>query len=136
MRRVAVLISIAGLMACSAEPQVDASTPHAPEPAVIPEPPAPPESHRPLPMPEADITTVITCTGATLKMGDKGLWDRWIAEASRRVAVAYPKKSPQQVEAYALERALDKRRSLEGEGLSSPRAFTEYYNKNCLGIID
>lgn len=93
-------------------------------------------SDKPRPLPEADITAVVTCTGATLKMGDVKLWKKWVEESQRRFATIYPEKSAQEIEAYTLERALDKRRALERTGVGTQRAFTEYFNKNCLGVIE
>lgn len=94
-----------------------------------------PAADKARPLPEADITAVVTCTGATLKMGDVELWKKWVAESQRRFATIYPDKSAQEIEAYTLERALDKRRALERTGVGTQRAFTDYFNKNCLGVI-
>jgi len=69
-------------------------------------------------------------------MGDMALWKKWVAESERRYKEIYPDKSSAELESYTLERALDKRRELEQRGINSPRAFTQYYNSNCLGILD
>ncbi|MEX7641370.1 hypothetical protein [Stenotrophomonas maltophilia] len=96
----------------------------------------PQDSMEPRALPVADITTVVTCTGATLKMGDMKQWKKWVGESQRRFAEIYPDKTAGEIEAYTLERALDKRRELERVGIGTPRAFTDYFNKNCLGVIE
>lgn len=128
------------LAGCSASDPAPPATPAgagAPTPspaAAISEPAA--AAGQPLPLPKADRDTVIFCTGATLKMGDMALWKKWVAESGRRYKEIYPDKSSADLESYTLERALDKRRELERRGINSPRAFTQYYNSNCLGILE
>lgn len=131
--RLSWVLLITLLAGCGASDPAPTATPaHAG--AATPEPTA--ATGQALPLPEAVTDTVVFCTGATLKMGDMALWKKWVAESERRYKEIYPGKSSAELESYTLERALDKRRDLERRGINSPRAFTQYYNSNCLGILE
>ena len=74
------------------------------------------------------------CSAAALKI-DMKTWKKWYAALEKRYSLIYSDKNKEELEAYTLERAMDKKRALNRDGIDSKRAFKSYFDKNCAGEI-
>lgn len=80
------------------------------------------------------ITDFAICTAAAMKSG-KGIafYEKWSAPLTKRYAIIFPKKTPEQIDTYTTERINDKRRGLERKGVMTTQAFFKFYESNCKG---
>lgn len=74
------------------------------------------------------------CSAAALKV-DMKTWKKWYAALEKRYSLIYSDKSKKELESYTIERAMDKKKALNRDGIDSKRAFKNYFDKNCAGEI-
>ncbi|KHN68774.1 hypothetical protein AV645_07055 [Acinetobacter calcoaceticus] len=78
-----------------------------------------------------DSVELAKCTAAAMKSQKIDVFSKWYDVLKAKYGQIYPNKSPKELDDYALERVLDKRRYLESKGYDSKPAFNKYYQMNC-----
>jgi len=79
-----------------------------------------------------DSPEIAMCTAASLQMQTSiTLYSTWFDILKQRYTVIYPQKTAKQVEAYTIERVLDKKRRLKDMGYDSKSAALKYFQVNC-----
>lgn len=78
-----------------------------------------------------DSVELAKCTAAAMKSQKIDIFTKWYDVLKAKYGQIYPNKSTKELDDYALERVLDKRRYLESKGYDSKPAFNKYYQMNC-----
>lgn len=81
---------------------------------------------------QMEVSDLALCTAAAMKSG-QGIetYRKWSGALLKRYQVIYPNYTPKQLDSYAAERTLDKRRELERRGIHTGPAFLKFFKDNC-----
>ncbi|MBA1250293.1 MULTISPECIES: hypothetical protein [Pseudomonas] len=81
-------------------------------------------------------TDLAMCTAAAMKSGQGiELYKVWSSALDSRYKVIYPTLSDADRDAYTSERIIDKRKSLQTQGIGTTPAFKKFYDDNCKAYL-
>ncbi len=83
---------------------------------------------------EMSTPSMAKCSAAALKI-EMNLWKKWYSATKTRYSIIYKDKSEKELEAYTLERIMDKKNALKRDGIDSKRAYKNYFENNCAGEL-
>jgi hypothetical protein len=75
---------------------------------------------------------MVVCTAAVMKSG-MGIdaYRKWTSALEGRYKKMYPTKTHKDIDLYVSERIIDKRASLQRQGIQTTPAFKQFYDTNC-----